>query len=70
MIIIGSRVTIVPSGELSDMQLNPLLGEKGLVAEDLTDNEGAGDGYMVLFSTPFKGECLWFIPKKSVHEQG
>ena len=69
MITIGSKITIIPSNELSEIKLNALLGEEGFIVEDLTDNDGTGDGYMVLFPTPFKNEYLWFIPKESVYEQ-
>lgn len=70
MIIIGTKITIIPSDELAELKLGGLIGEEGFVIEDLTDNGGAtGDGYMVLFPTPFKDEYLWFVPKLSVYEQ-
>ncbi|MFR9542949.1 MAG: hypothetical protein SNH27_12935 [Rikenellaceae bacterium] len=68
MITIGTKITIIPSPELTELKLGGLLGEEGFVVEDLTDNDGAtGDGYMVLFPTPFKEEYLWFVPKQSIY---
>ena len=70
MITIGTKITIIPSDELAELKLGGLIGEEGFVIEDLTDNEGAtGDGYMVLFPTPFKDEYLWYIPKTAIYEQ-
>lgn len=70
MITIGTKITIIPSLELTELKLGGLIGEEGFVIEDLTDNEGAtGDGYMVLFPTPFKDEYLWYIPKSAIYEQ-
>ena len=70
MIALGTKVTIIPSPELTELRLGGLLGEEGFIVEDLTDNDGAtGDGYMVLFPVPFKEEYLWYIPKQSVYEQ-
>ena len=70
MITIGAKITIIPSLELTELKLGGLIGEEGFVIEDLTDNEGAtGDGYMVLFPTPFKDEYLWYIPKTAIYEQ-
>lgn len=67
MIVLGTKITVIPSPELTELKLGELLGEEGFVIEDLTDNDGVtGDGYMVLFSSPFKDEYSWFIPKTAV----
>ncbi len=69
MVTIGTKITIIPSPELTELKLGGLLGEEGFVIEDLTDNDGTANGYMVLFPTPYKDEYLWFIPKEAVYEQ-
>lgn len=69
MITEGSKVMVIPSPELSEIKLGGILGEEGIVLEDLTDNEGTADGYMVLFPASYQGEYVWFIPKNSAYEQ-
>ena len=68
MIVEGSRVTVIPSPELTEINLDGLLGETGIVLEDLTDNVRRCKGYMVLFPEMYKDEFVWFIPQNSVHE--
>ncbi len=68
MITLGTKISIIPSPELTQLRLGGLLGEQGFIVEDLTDSEGTGDGYMVLFPTPFKDEYLWFIPKTAIYD--
>lgn len=68
MIVEGSRITVVPSEELTRLRLDGLLGETGVVLEDLTNDERKCKGYMVLFPDMYKDEFVWFIPQKSVYE--
>lgn len=68
MITNGSQITVIPSPELTELKLNALLGETGVVLEDLTEGERKSKGYMVLFSDTYKGEYLWFIPLNSAYE--
>ena len=69
MITEGSKIVVIPSPELTEIKLGGILGEEGIVLEDLTDNEGTADGYMVLFPQSFKEEFVWYIPKESAYEQ-
>lgn len=68
MIVEGSRITVIPSQELTEIHLDGLLGETGIVLEDLTDNVRKCKGYMVLFPEMYKDEFVWFIPQNSVYE--
>ena len=38
MIVEGSQITVIPSPELTEIHLDGLLGETGIVLEDLTDS--------------------------------
>lgn len=69
MIVEGSQITVIPSSELTELRLDGLLGETGIVLEDLTERERKCKGYMVLFPDTFKNEFVWFIPKVSAYEQ-
>lgn len=69
MITQGSRITVIPSEELTELKLDALLGETGIVLEELTEPERKSQGYMVLFPDTYKEEYVWFIPKNSVYEQ-
>lgn len=68
MIMEGSRITVVPSPELTEIHLDGLLGEVGIVLEDLTDEIRKCKGYMVLFPELYKNEYVWFIPQTSAYE--
>ena len=69
MITTGSRITVIPSPELTELRLDGLLGESGIVLEELTEPERKSKGYMVLYSDTYKEEYLWFIPQESAYEQ-
>lgn len=69
MITEGSQITVIPSPELTELKLDGLLGETGIVLEDLTDPVRKAKGYMVLFPDTYQNEYLWFIPQNSVYEQ-
>ena len=69
MITTGSQITVIPSPELTELRLDALLGETGIVLEVLTESERKSKGYMVLFPDTYKEEYLWFIPQKSVYEE-
>lgn len=69
MITEGSRVMIIPSPELTALRLDGLLGETGIVLEDLCDDSRTAKGYMILIPETFKNEYVWFIPQNSVYEQ-
>lgn len=69
MITTGSQITIIPSQELTELKLDGLLGETGIVLEVLTEPERKSKGYMVLFPDTYKEEFLWFIPQESAYEQ-
>lgn len=64
----GSQITVVPSPELTEIHLDGLLGEAGIVLEDLTDETRRNKGYMVLFPELYKDEFVWFIPQTSAYE--
>lgn len=68
MIVEGSQITVVPSPELTEIHLDGLLGETGIVLEDLTDSVRKSKGYMVLFPEMYKDEFVWFVPQKSAYE--
>ena len=69
MITEGSKITIIPSPELTELRLDALLGEQGIVLEDLTDQFRKAKGYIVLIPETYKDEFVWFIPKASAYEQ-
>lgn len=68
MITAGSQITVIPSPELTELRLDALLGETGIVLEVLTESERKSKGYMVLFPDTYKEEYLWFIPQISAYE--
>lgn len=68
MITTGSQITVIPSPELTELRLDGLLGESGIVLEVLTESERKSKGYMVLFPDTYKEEYLWFIPQISAYE--
>lgn len=69
MITEGSKITIIPSAELTELRLDALLGETGVVLEDLSGSHRRTKGYMVLISGMYKNEFVWFIPQHSAYEQ-
>lgn len=69
MITEGCKITIIPSPELTELRLDALLGEPGIVLEDLTDESRKAKGYMVLIPETYKDEFVWFIPQNSAYEQ-
>lgn len=68
MIMEGSRIIVVPSPELTEIHLDGLLGEVGIVLEELTDKTRKSKGYMVLFPELYQNEYVWFIPQSSAYE--
>lgn len=68
MITEGSQITVIPSPELTEIRLDGLLGEVGIVLEDLTDEMRKCKGYMVLFPELYKNEYVWFVPQSSAYE--
>lgn len=64
--ISNAHITIVASDELSAMRLDDLVGCRGLVVEDLSENRLTNRGGLVLLEEPYLGEYLWFIPEKSI----
>lgn len=68
MITEGSQITVIPSPELTKIRLDGLLGEVGIVLEDLTDEMRKCKGYMVLFPELYKNEYVWFVPQSSAYE--
>lgn len=68
MIMEGSRIPLIPMKELTEIHLDDLLGEVGIVLEDLTDETRICKGYMVLFPELYKNEFVWFIPQTSTYE--
>lgn len=69
MITEGSKITIIPSPELTELRLDALLGETGIVLEDLSGSHRKVKGYMVLIPETYKNEFVWFIPLLSAYEQ-
>lgn len=69
MITTGRQITVIPSGELTELRLDGLFGESGIVLEELTEPERKSKGYMVLFPDTYNNEYLWFIPQNSAYEQ-
>lgn len=68
MIVEGSQITVIPSPELTEIRLDGLLGETGIVLEDLTDVTRRCKGYMDLFPELYNNEFVWFIPQISAYE--
>lgn len=62
----NDKVLIIPSKELKEIQLSPLVGQTGLIVEDLTFNERKNKGYMVMLDKEYLGESIWFIPAQSI----
>lgn len=62
----NTYVTIIASSELSEMRLDELVGRRGLVVEDLSQNRKKSRGGLVLLEEIYMDEFLWFIPEESV----
>nr|WP_229095543.1 hypothetical protein [Alistipes sp. D31t1_170403_E11] len=58
------HITIVPSQGLTRMRLSELVGRKGVIVEDLTQDRN-DKGYMVQLYHPYLDETLWYIPAES-----
>lgn len=69
MITEGTEITVIPSATLTELRLDGLLGESGIVLEDLNFDERTQKGYMVLFPQTFKNEYVWFIPVESAYHE-
>ena len=62
----NAYITIIVSSELSQMGLDELIGHRGVVVEDLSQNRETNRGSLVLLEESYLGEFLWFIPEKSI----
>ncbi|MCS2722018.1 hypothetical protein NXW08_00910 [Bacteroides uniformis] len=66
VMIKNAYVTIIASPELSGMRLDELVGRRGLVVEDLSQNRKKNWGCLVLLEETYMDEFLWFIPEESI----
>lgn len=62
----NAYITIVGSVELSELRLSELVGRRGLVVEDLSDDRCRNRGGLVLLEEAYLDEFIWFIPESSV----
>lgn len=62
----NAYITINASPELSQMGLDELIGHRGVVVEDLSQNRETNRGSLVLLEESYLDEFLWFIPEKSI----
>lgn len=62
----NAYITIIVSSELSQMGLDELIGHRGVVVEDLSQNRETNQGSLVLLEESYLDEFLWFIPEKSI----
>ncbi len=62
----NAYVTIIFSPELSQMRLDELIGRRGVVVEDLSQNRETNYGGLVLLEETYMDEFLWFIPEESI----
>ena len=62
----NAYITIISSPGLSEMRLDELVGRRGLVVEDLSQNRKKNRGGLVLLEEIYMDEFLWFIPEESV----
>lgn len=62
----NAYITIVGSVELSELKLDELVGRRGLVVEDLSDDRCRNRGGLVLLEEAYLDEFIWFIPENSV----
>ena len=66
VMIKNAYVTIIFSPELSQMRLDELIGRRGMVVEDLSQNRETNYGGLVLLEETYMDEFLWFIPEESI----
>lgn len=59
----NAYVTIIFSPELSQMRLDELIGRRGMVVEDLSQNRETNYGGLVLLEETYMDEFLWFTCK-------
>ena len=57
----NAYITIIASPGLSEMRLDELVGRRGLVVEDLSQNRKKNRGGLVLLEEIYMDEFLWFI---------
>ena len=62
----NAYITIIVSSELSQIGLDELIGHRGVVVEDLSQNRETNLGSLVLLEESYLDEFLWFIPEKSI----
>ena len=62
----NAYITIIVSSELSQMGFDELIGHRGVVVEDLSQNRETNRGSLVLLEESYLDEFLWFIPEKSI----
>ena len=62
----NAYITIIVSSELSQMGLDELIGHRGVVVVDLSQNRETNRGSLVLLEESYLDEFLWFIPEKSI----
>lgn len=62
----NTYVTIVASAELSEMKLEELVGRRGMVVEDLSEDRSRNRGGLVLLEEAYLDEFIWFVPESSV----
>ncbi len=60
------RIRIIDSPELIRFRLKPLIGWKGIVTEDLSEQHRTTKGVMAYLDEAFLGEYTWFIPLTSI----
>ena len=48
------------------MRLDELIGRRGMVVEDLSQNRETNYGGLVLLEETYMDEFLWFIPEESI----
>ena len=62
----NTYVTIVASAELSELRLDGLAGQRGLVVEDLSSGRRKNRGALVLLEEAYMDDFLWFIPENAM----
>lgn len=62
----NSYVIIFASPKLSQIRLDEVIGRRGLLVEDLSQNRETNRGGLVLLEESYLDEFLWFIPEESI----
>lgn len=62
----NSYVIIIASPKLSQIRLDEVIGRRGLLVEDLSQNQETNQGGLVLLEESYLDEFLWFIPEESI----